>query len=297
VPTTVDVTTPRVERAIRVISRATSLRPEIGIALGSCREDFSRRLDRPVSLPYPSIPFFFQPLAPGHGGILSLGLLKGRAVAVLEGRIHLHEGYFMRDIVFPIRVLHRLGVGILIVVNGAGGLSPHLCQGQAMLVTDHLNLMGSNPLIGQIHAGRENPFLCMEEVYDADLRRQARDVAATTGENLAEGVLAAVPGPCFETPAERRHLASMGADAVTMSSIPEVIMARFLGLRVLCLTLIHGAFGGEPAPPTVDPSDATRPAARLMDLVSRIVGSLPPSPPGPAVDVGRIVTTSKEVAS
>ncbi len=274
---TVDIMTDRVDKAIEVISRFMADSPSMGIILGSGQGGFSRRLSGANFISYQKIPFFFQPMVPGHEGILTLGSLEGRPVAVLEGRIHLYEGYFMREIVFPIRVLHRMGVRDLIICNAAGGLSDRVTAGQVMVVADHLNLMGTNPLIGQIHQAAESPFVNMTTAYDAGLRRLAVETGAGLGETLAEGVLAAVPGPCYETPAESRMLKRLGADAVTMSSVPEVIMARFLGMRVLALSLITNIHGSETA---LDHREVLAVARRrtgfLMELIARVAPRVMP---------------------
>jgi purine-nucleoside phosphorylase len=266
----VDTVAARVAGAVEAIARHTSLAPALGIILGSGQGGFSRRLLSADYIPFAGIPHFYQPLVPGHEGILSIGLLEGQPVAVLEGRIHQYEGYFMREIVFPVRVLAALGARELVVCNAAGSLTPRLGVGRVMAVADHLNLMGQNPLTGQIHqATGGSTFLDMRETYDPRFRSLARETAEELGEDLAEGVLAAVPGPCFETPAESRMLAGLGADAVTMSTVPEVIMARFLGLKVLGLSLITNTHDGTAADHREVLSVAHRRTGFLMELIAR----------------------------
>ncbi len=272
-----DLTGPKVEEAVRAIGRRTDLKPTVGVILGSGQGGFSRRLTQADRFPFHEIPHFYQPMVAGHEGLLTVGRLGGKALAVMEGRIHLYEGYFLREVVFPIRVLHSLGVRDIIVCNASGGLSGRLAVGQVMVVADHLNLLGDNPLVGQMHQDRENPFLDMVDAYDQSLRRLAAEVGLELGEELPEGVLAAVVGPCYETPAESRMLALLGADAVTMSSVPEVIMARFLGMRVLCLSLITNVH----APPSATShGDVLRVAygraSFLMELIARVAIRLAP---------------------
>jgi purine-nucleoside phosphorylase len=282
-----DVYAAREEQALDVISRHTSCAPALGIILGSGQGGFSRRLTGAKFISYRNIPFFFQPLVPGHEGVFTTGSLGGRPVAVLEGRIHLCEGYFMREIVFPVRVLYRMGVRDLIICNAAGGLSERLAVGQVMMVAYHLNLMGSNPLIGQIHQGADSPFVSMSDTYDPGLRRLAREAGDELGDALAEGVLAAVPGPSYETPAESRMLRVLGADAVTMSSVPEVIMARFLGMRVLAFSLITNTHGSRDSTKHRDVMlVARRRTGFLMDLIARVALKINPNEGAPSVAGG-----------
>jgi purine-nucleoside phosphorylase len=290
-----DLAAPKVEKAFRVVSGATALRPSIGVILGSGQGGFSRRLAGAEYIPYGRIPSFFQPRVPGHEGVLSVGRLGDREVAVLEGRIHLYEGYFMRDVVFPVRLLHRLGVRDLIVCNASGGLNPRFAPGDVMIISDHLNLMGTNPLIGQSHQSPGNSFVNMTAAYDERHRELAAGAGASLGESLREGVLAAVAGPCYETPAESRMLSALGADAVTMSTVPEVIMARFLGLRVLGLSLvtnIHTPGTGINHQEVLN--IAHRKTGFLMDLLERIVRDITPAGDHAAVPADTAVNVESE---
>ena len=267
-----DIMATRVEKALDAIAGHTSVSPKVGVILGSGQGGFSQRLEGADYIPFRKIPYFFQPAVPGHEGVMSLGELNGLEVAVLEGRIHLYEGYFMREIVFPVRVFHRLGVRNLVVCNAAGGLNRRLSAGDVMLVSDHINLMGTNPLIGHLHQSGQNPFLDMTDTYHRGFRETALETGRELGEELTEGVLAAVPGPCFETPAESRMLLNLGADAVTMSTVPGVIMARFLGMGVLGLSLITNLHHQESP---LDHQEVLEVAHRrigfLMELIARVV--------------------------
>ena len=272
-----DIVGGRVDKAVEVITRRSSVSPEIGVILGSGQGGFSRRLEGAGYIPYREIPYFFQPMVPGHEGVLSLGELAGRKVIVLEGRIHTYEGYFMREVVFPVRVLQRMGVRSLITCNAAGGLDTSMSVGDVMVVSDHINLMGTNPLVGQIHQGRGCPFISMSGAYDGEYRRLAWEKGRDLGEDLKEGVLAAVNGPCYETPAESRMLRTLGADAITMSSVPGVIMARFLDMRVLGLSLITNVHDPDRV---MDHQDVLNVAHSrtgfLMELIAGIIPALDP---------------------
>jgi purine-nucleoside phosphorylase len=271
-----DIMAARVDKALEAIAAHTSLSPEVGVILGSGQGGFSRRLEGASYIPFQKIPYFFQPAVPGHEGVMSLGKLNGLEVAVLEGRIHLYEGYFMREIVFPVRVFHRLGVRNLVVCNAAGGLSQRLSAGDVMLVSDHINLMGTNPLIGHLHRSGQSPFLDMTDTYHRGFREKALETGRELGEELPEGVLAAVPGPCYETPAESRMLVNLGADAVTMSTVPGVIMARFLGMSVLGLSLITNLHRQDASLDHKEVLDvAHQRIGFLMELIARVVLRIP----------------------
>jgi len=230
--------------AVRFLEKRWPARPRVGIVLGSGLGDMARSLRDPLLIPYKLIPFFPRPTVPGHGGTLHLGSWRGVPVAVLDGRAHLYEGYTPAEVVFPVRVLALAGVKILLVTCAAGGIAARAEPGSFMLFSDHLNLQGVNPLTGS-HDARWGPrFVDMSESYDPELHRQARRAAARLRLKCFEGVYAALLGPTYETPAEIQALRRLGADAVGMSTVPEVLAARQLGMRVLALATITNRAAG-----------------------------------------------------
>ncbi|MBI5189734.1 MAG: purine-nucleoside phosphorylase [Nitrospirae bacterium] len=236
----------KTRRAVGFI-RAKSGRPaRTGIILGSGLGSLADCVEGRVSIPYQSIPGFPVSSVKGHKGELVLGTLSGIPVAVMQGRFHHYEGYGMPDVTLPVRVMAGLGVDTLVVTNASGGIREDLAPGTFMAVTDHINMMGVNPLAGlpQGGDGGRDVFVDMTDAYDPGLAGILKDVAAAKGIYVSEGVLAAVSGPCYETPAEVRMLKALGADAVCMSTVPEVIMARYLGLRVLGLSLVTNRAAG-----------------------------------------------------
>ncbi len=223
----------------------TDRQPSFGVILGSGLGSIAGSLTDRIVIPYAEIPNFPIPTVKGHEGNLVLGSLSGILAAVMQGRFHYYEGYYMRDVTFPVRVLAGLGVKALIVTNASGGIREGLMPGDIMAVNDHINLMGANPLLGlEAGSGEGERFLDLTDAYDTELIDIAAAVAGENGMPFAKGVLASVSGPCYETPAEVRMLRSLGADAVCMSSVPEVIMARYLGMRVLCLSLVTNRAAG-----------------------------------------------------
>jgi purine-nucleoside phosphorylase len=266
----------RAAAAIRAHSRAV---PQCGIVLGSGLGALAGEIERDAVVPYSAIPHFPIPRIAGHAGELVLGRLDGRPVAALAGRAHLYEGYGAAQVAFPVRVLAALGARVLVLSNAAGGLNPAFGRGDLMLLTDHLNLTGANPLVGP-NDDRIGPrFPDMSAVYDPELRRIAEAAARAEGIALQTGVYAGVLGPSYETPAEVRMLRAMGADAVGMSTVLEAIAARHAGMRVLGIAAITNAIdvpgtGGALAHEEVLAA-ATALGPRFVRLVRRIVRELP----------------------
>jgi len=224
------------EEAAAVIRRAARVQPRIGIILGSGLSALADAVEDPVSIDYQDIPHFPVSTILGHQGRLVLGMLQGLPVAVMQGRVHYYEGYSMQQVTLPVRVLRHVGVETLVVTNAAGGLNKAFSSGDLMLITDHINLVGmigANPLRGPNDSTLGPRFLDMSRAYDRGLRRLAAAVAVETGLPLHQGVYVGLTGPTFETPADIRFLRSIGADAVGMSTVPEVIVARHGGMRVL----------------------------------------------------------------
>jgi purine-nucleoside phosphorylase len=226
-------------------------RPRIGLILGSGLNPLADAVGDADVLPYGDIPHFPQPTVEGHSGRLVLGRLAGATVLIMQGRVHFYEGYPMAQVVFPIRVMQVMGVQTLIVTNAAGGINPAYRAGELMLISDHINLMGMaghSPLMGPNDPQLGPRFPDMSQAYDPDLRRIARRVAETEGLPLHEGVYAGLAGPSFETPADIRFLRLIGADAVGMSTVPEVTVARHGGIRVLGVSGISNQALADPTP-------------------------------------------------
>jgi purine-nucleoside phosphorylase len=223
--------------------------PDVAIVLGSGLGEFTSALRDAVSCAYAEIPHWPASAVIGHAGQLVAGTIGGRRVAALSGRAHYYEGHDLRTVTFGVRVLGAIGVRTLILTNAAGGINLRFTPGTLMLIDDHLNLMGSNPLVGPNDDRFGTRFPDMTEVYSARLRQVAQEAAAATGVTLAHGVYAALHGPSYETPAEIRYLRTIGADAVGMSTVPEAIVARHMGMDVLGISCItNPAAGVQPAP-------------------------------------------------
>ena len=234
----------RVEEAAGAVrGRLPGLRPRVAVVLGSGLGGLAAAVDGPVRIPYGEIPGFPLPTVHGHAGELIAGTIESVPAILQSGRFHLYEGHAPGTVVLPVRLFAELGCEILIVTNAAGGLRPTFRPPLLMLIADHLNLLWRNPLIGPVTPG-EQRFPDMSEPYDRELRALARRTARERAVGLEEGVYAAVPGPSYETPAEIRMLQRLGADAVGLSTVPEVIAARARGLRVLGISSITNAGAG-----------------------------------------------------
>lgn len=240
---------PHPAAAARAILRLASAHapPRIGIVLGSGFARVAEAIPRPTSIPFHRIPGFSTGTVAGHSGQLVLGVWEGRDVAVLAGRAHFYEGFDWPQVTFGVRVLAELGVQELLLTNAAGGIRSGWKPGDFMAITDHINLMGGNPLRGPVAGGRER-FVDMTQAYDAALIQRTRAAARLAKVRLRSGVYLAVPGPSFETPAEIRAFARLGADAVGMSTAPETIVARQCGLRVAGLSCITNVAAGLAGP-------------------------------------------------
>src|SRR5438132_4255700 len=238
----------QVLEAVQAIQTRTSLKPEVGVILGSGLGDLATEIAEPAIVPYADIPHFARSTVKGHAGRLIIGLLENVPVVAMQGRFHLYEGYPLQVLTLPVRVMRVLGVHTVIVTNAAGGLNPAYRPGDFMLIRDHINfpgLTGMNPLIGPNDERLGERFPPLARAYDAELRALARSVASTLAEiTLHEGVYAMVGGPSYETGAELKFLRLIGADAVGMSTAPEVVVARHMGMLVLGLSLITNTATG-----------------------------------------------------
>ncbi len=227
-----------VDRAAASILDRTTVRPSIGIVLGTGLGHLADAIDVATSIPYDEIPGFPLSTVESHSGRLLVGTLGGKAVVAMQGRFHLYEGYSAQEITFPIRVMKALGVDTVVVSNAAGGLNPLYRRGDLMLIEDHINLQGANPLIGPNVDAWGPRFPDMSDPYTKDLREIARAVALEKGIRLHEGVYAVVTGPNLETRAEYRFLRQIGGDVVGMSTVPEVIVARHMGMRAMAISVV-----------------------------------------------------------
>lgn len=227
-----------IEAAVGAIRQVSALKPRVGIILGTGLGALAEKIEAEARLEYASIPHFPTSTVDTHAGELILGRLEGQPVVALSGRFHAYEGYTLQQVTFPIRVARALGIDTLIVSNAAGGLNPQFSAGDLMLITDHINLMGDNPLIGPNDDSLGPRFPDMCEPYAKSLVALAETIALEKGIKVQRGVYAALTGPCLETPAEYRFLRIIGADAVGMSTVPEVIVAIHAGLKVLGLSAI-----------------------------------------------------------
>jgi purine-nucleoside phosphorylase len=228
----------QVEECVQFIGPRLTSPPEWGIILGTGQGGCAARLEGGGSLPYQELPHFPPATSPSHAGRLGWGHLSGKQVLLCQGRFHAYEGYSLRQVTFPVRVMASLGIKTLMVTNAAGGLNPRFRAGDLMLIRDHLNLMGDNPLVGENIDAWGPRFPDLSQVYDRGLREVTEAVARRLGLGLRQGVYVAVKGPSLETPAETRFLRQIGADAVGMSTVPEVIAAVHAGLRVLGISVI-----------------------------------------------------------
>jgi len=233
----------RVRLAAAFVAERISARPRVGVVLGSGLGAFAERLSSGVRIPYSEIPEMPRSSVVGHAGNLCTGLLGSVQVACLQGRAHVYEGNSHARSAFGVRLLAELGCSVVLLTNAAGGIHPSFAPGDLMLITDHLNLMGNNPLCGPNY-GDGPRFPDLSQAYDLRLRTMAREAARHADVTLREGVYAAMLGPSYETPAEIRMLRTLGADAVGMSTVPEVIALRQLGVRVGAISCITNLAAG-----------------------------------------------------
>lgn len=268
-----DTIADHVADAVETIRSRVQLMPTVGIVLGSGLGSLADDVHAVASIPYGAIPYFPQSTAPGHAGRLVLGHLNGQAVVVMAGRVHLYEGYSAQRVTFPVRVMRALGAQTLIITNAAGGVRTDLDAGALMLITDHINLTGQNPLVGENQPSLGVRFPDMTYAYDPDLQALARSVAAQHDIKLAEGVYLGLLGPSYETPAEIRMARSLGADAVGMSTVMEVIAARHAGLRVLAISCITNMAAGI-LPQKLDEQEVIETAAAVRDTFITLIRGL-----------------------
>ncbi len=280
------------EAAAFVQSRLGALAPRVGMVLGSGLGAAADAVADPVFVPYQEIPHFPQSTVEGHSGRIVAGSLGGAPVIILQGRVHSYEGYTPREVTFPMRVLGALGVGAVVLTNAAGGIQAGYSVGQLVALADHINMMGWNPLTGPneprfaARPGAGLRFFDMTEAYSKALRAMAAEAAREEGFDLAEGVYLATPGPSFETPAEVRAFRTLGATLVGMSTVPETIVARHMGIEVLgisCVTNLAAGLGAT-ALSHLEVQETGRMVERrlaglLTRLAPRIAAKVEPEPP------------------
>jgi len=268
----------RIHEAAAVVRGRSRLEPEVGIILGTGLGGLADEISVDASIPYESLPGFPLSTVESHAGRLLLGRMGKRPVVAMQGRFHRYEGYGLAEVTFPVRVMRALGATTLVVSNACGGMNPLWSPGDLVLLSDHINLLGDNPLIGANDDRLGPRFPDMSDPYDAELRALTRTLAAELGIRLREGVYVAVPGPNLETRAEYRMLRGMGADVVGMSTVPEVIVASHAGMRTVGISIITD----QCLPDALEPANidriietAKRAEPSLTRLIARLVERLP----------------------
>lgn len=263
----------RAEQAANTIRSRTSLEPRVAVVLGSGLGDFANEFQNSVAIPYAEIPEFPTSTAEGHAGRLVIGKVSDVPVLAMQGRVHYYEGYSLEQVTFPVRTFGLLGIKTLVLTNAAGGINNDLSQGALMVISDHLNLMGVNPLRGPNDARLGPRFPDMTEVYSRDLQQRAVAEANAMGLNLRRGVYAGLAGPSYETPAEIHMLRGLGADAVGMSTVPEAIVARHMGMQVLGISCITNMAAGM-SDQVIHHEEVMETGRRVRDIFARLLGRL-----------------------
>jgi purine-nucleoside phosphorylase len=262
----------KLDDCVFAIRKRVSIEPRVGVVLGSGLGAFADRLEGLVKIPYRDLPHMPSSAVPGHAGNMCFGHVGGVPVVCMQGRVHLYEGHPVDKVVQGVRTMARMGVRSVLLTNAAGGLEPSWAAGDLMLVTDHLNLSGVSPLLGPNDDALGPRFPDMSVAYDLELRRALKEVAAKAGIAIREGVYAALLGPSYETPAEVRMVRMLGAQAVGMSTVPEVIALRHMGVRVGTLSCITNlAAGISPHPLSHEEVEATA-RARQPELLALLDG-------------------------
>jgi purine-nucleoside phosphorylase len=270
------------EAAEYLRGKLNGLTPRIGIVLGSGLGAVAEAVESPIFVPYGEIPHFPQSTVEGHSGRIVAGLLGCVPVVVMQGRVHFYEGYTPQQVTFPMRVLGRLGIETVILTNAAGGINANYQIGQLVLLSDHINMLGFNPLIGpnepRFGDGKKTGlrFFDMTEAYSVELRGLAQEAARAEGFALHEGVYLATSGPSFETPAEIRAFRTLGADLVGMSTVPETIVARHMGIRVLGISCVTNLAAGISAT-QLSHEEVFEAGSRVQHQLARLLGRLTPA--------------------
>ena len=267
----------RAEHATRIIRSRISVEPRIAVVLGSGLGGFADDFENPVAIPYEDIPGFVRSTAQGHAGRLVVGTVDSIPVLAMQGRVHYYEGYSLEEVTFPIRTFGLLGVKTLVLTNAAGGINVQLTQGALMVISDHLNLMGVNPLRGPNDERFGPRFPDMSAVYSPELQELVIDEARAINVEVRRGIYGALTGPSYETPAEIHLLRTLGADAVGMSTVPEAIVARQMGIEVLgisCITNMAAGISDEPINHEEVMATGDRVQATFTELLEKVIGAI-----------------------
>jgi purine-nucleoside phosphorylase len=267
----------RAEHATRVIRSRISVEPRIAVVLGSGLGSFADDFEEAVAIPYEEIPGFVRSTAQGHAGRLVIGKTDTVPVLAMQGRVHYYEGYSLEEVTFPVRTFGLLGVKTLILTNAAGGINVQLTQGALMVISDHLNLMGVNPLRGPNDERFGPRFPDMSAVYSPELQELVVEEAKSIGVEVRRGIYGALSGPSYETPAEIHLLRGLGADAVGMSTVPEAIVARHMGLEVLgisCITNMAAGISDEPINHEEVMATGDRVRGTFTELLRCVIGAI-----------------------
>ena len=267
----------RAEHAARIIRSRISVEPRIAIVLGSGLGGFADDFDEAVAIPYEEIPGFVRSTAQGHAGRLVIGKVDGIPVLAMQGRVHYYEGYSLEEVTFAVRVFKLLDIKTLVLTNAAGGINVQLTQGALMVISDHLNLMGVNPLRGPNDERFGPRFPDMSAVYSPELQELVIEEAKAINVEVRRGIYGALSGPSYETPAEIHLLRTLGADAVGMSTVPEAIVARHMGIEVLgisCITNMAAGISDEPINHEEVMATGDRVRATFTELLQRAIGAI-----------------------
>ena len=267
---------PALDAAVSAIRTRTTIAPAVGVVLGSGLGGFADTVEDAVEIPYGELPGWPVSTAVGHAGTLVLGTAAGVPVAVMKGRAHLYEGHAPEKVVFGVRVLGRLGIRSLVLTNACGAIDTSLEPGQLVLVSDHLNLQGTSPLVGRNEEELGPRFPDMSDAYDPSLRAAAKEAAARLGVELREGVYAGWLGPAFETPAEIRMMRVLGADLAGMSTVPEVLAARHMGIRCVVISCVTNMAAGV-LPEPIDHLHVLEVGARAQSTLTALLRELIPA--------------------
>lgn len=267
----------RAEHATRVIRSRISVEPRIAVVLGSGLGGFADDFEEAAGIPYEDIPGFVRSTAQGHAGRLVIGKIDSVPVLAMQGRVHYYEGYSLEEVTFPVRTFGLLGVKTLVLTNAAGGINVQLTQGALMVISDHVNLMGVNPLRGPNDERFGPRFPDMTAVYSPELQELVVDEAKAIGVEVRRGIYGALSGPSYETPAEIHLLRNLGADAVGMSTVPEAIVARHMGLDVLgisCITNMAAGISDEPINHEEVMATGDRVRETFSELLRRVISAI-----------------------